>query len=266
MIKISVLNDDRCNINKLVNVHGLSLYIETEEISFLFDVGQADCFIKNARQMNIDLSSVKLVVLSHGHYDHTNGLVNVANGTKIICHPNCTVWRKSNRTGEFNGMPLSRDEFTKKFNVKFAKEPYFISKNVVFLGEIERIYDFECKKFPSTLIDGSVDTAIDDTGIAIKAKEGLIVVTGCGHSGICNTVEWAKKVTGENKIYAVIGGFHLKNIDEQTIKTIEYLKNINVKNIVLGHCTSDEVCEYFKDKLRKNINIDVLETGKILKF
>ncbi len=266
MVKISVLNDDRCHAKELTNIHGLSLFVESDEISFLFDVGQENHFIKNAEKMNIDLSLANLVVLSHGHYDHTNGLINLSEKTKIVCHPNCTVWRKSNRTGEYNGMPLSEEEFKSKFNINFAKEPYFISKNIIFLGEIERKYVFECKNFPSVLKDGSDDTAIDDSGIAIKTDQGLIVITGCGHSGVCNTVEWAKKVTGENRVFAVIGGFHLKNINEQTLKTVDYFKKINVKNIILGHCTSDEVCEFFKEKLMPKIKIDMLETGKTLKF
>lgn len=264
MVNIYVLNDDRCYNSKFTNNHGLSLFIENDDFCFLFDVGQECHFINNAKMLDLDLSKVQCLVLSHGHYDHTNALVNVDSGLKIVCHPSCMVWRKSNRTGNYNGMPISEEEFKNKFNVIFSAKPYEISENVIFLGEIERKMDFECKKFPSTFKDGSVDTAPDDSGVAIKTYKGLIVITGCGHSGICNTVNYAKKVCECEDVYAVIGGFHLKNIDEQADKTIEFMKQNKVKNIIMGHCTSDEVCEYFKVKLKNSIDVGMLSTGKII--
>ena len=109
-----------------------------------------------------------------------------------------------------------------------TKEPLKINDQVVFLGEIERNNDFECKKFPSVLENGNEDIATDDTGIAIDTPKGIVVISGCGHSGICNTIEQAKKLLGKKHVYCVIGGFHLKECDAQTYKTIEYMKDNNI--------------------------------------
>ena len=262
MVKIVVLNDDRCNVDNLKHVHGLSLYVNVDNYELLFDLGQEDCFKSNSQKLGINLDNIKCIVLSHGHYDHTDGLVYANKKIDIICHPDCTIWRQSKRTEKYNGIPYNEEELKEKFNLIMSKTPYKISKKITFLGEIERIKDFECKEFPSILEDKTDDIAIDDTGIVIDTEKGLIVISGCSHSGICNTIEYAKKVTGKNDIYAVMGGFHLKKCNDQTQKTIEFMKEINVKKLFLGHCTSDEVCQKFIDELSDNIEVQILETGK----
>lgn len=106
---------------------------------------------------------------------------------------------------------------------------------------------------------GNIYEHLNDSGLVIKTNLGLIVISGCAHSGICNTIEYAKKVTGENRALAVIGGFHLKEIDEQTVKTIDYMKKNNVNLLYLAHCTSDKVCEHFMEMLPEITNI--IKTG-----
>jgi len=262
MLEISCLNDDRCNINNLEHEHGLSLYIENDNTKILFDVGQSSVFKNNATKLNIDLSKIEYLILSHGHYDHTDGLKYIDDKINIVCHPNCVIWRKSKRTNKYNGIPYNKEELNKKFNAIMTKEPFKINDQVVFLGEIERNNDFECKKFPSVLENGNEDTAIDDTGIAIDTPKGIVVISGCGHSGICNTIEQAKKLLGKSHVYCVIGGFHLKECDTQTYKTIEYMKDNNIERLILGHCTSDIVCEEFIKQLSQTTIVEVLETGK----
>ena len=139
----------------------------------------------------------------------------------------------------------------KNFDLIETRDSYHVDNEIIFLGEIERNNDFECKKFPSVLENGNEDTAIDDTGIAIDTPKGIVVISGCGHSGICNTIEQAKRLLGKNYVYCVIGGFHLKECDDQTYKTIEYMKDNNIERLILGHCTSDVVCEEFiKNELK----------------
>ncbi len=131
-------------------------------------------------------------------------------------------YRVSKRTGKFAGLNQTKDEINKKFNLILTKEPY--------------------KHF-------------DDSGIVIKIPKGIIVISGCSHSGICNIIEYAKKVTNMEKVFAVIGGFHLKELNNQTNKTIDYFINNNIENIYLAHCTSDIVCEEFKKRIPKNVKI-----------
>jgi 7,8-dihydropterin-6-yl-methyl-4-(beta-D-ribofuranosyl)aminobenzene 5'-phosphate synthase len=262
MLKISCLNDDRCNITDLESEHGLSLYIENNGVEILFDVGQGPAFKNNAAKMGIDFSKLEYLVLSHGHYDHTDGLKYIDGNINVLCHPNCTIWRKSKRTNKYNGIPYSKEELGTKFNVIMTKEAFKINEEIVFLGEIARINDFECKKFPSVLENGDEDFAIDDTGIAIDTPKGIVVISGCGHSGICNTIEQAKRLIGKQHVYCVIGGFHLKECDEQTNKTIEYMKNNDIERLILGHCTADIVCEEFIKQLSQTLSVEVLSTGK----
>lgn len=266
MTTITILSDDRCENDKCLASHGLSIIIENDNFKVLFDVGQNDYFLKNAITLNKKLDDVNCIVLSHGHYDHSLGLKYLNSRQKIICHPNCVIWRKSKRTNEYNGLPFTKEEFENKFDIKYSNSPYKITNNIIFLGEIERLNDFECKKFPSTLKNGSDDIALDDSGLVIKTPKGLVIISGCGHSGICNTIEYAKKITRENKILSVIGGFHLKDIDEQTKKTIQYFKDNQIKNVYLGHCNADIVCQYFKEQLSNDFNIKTIGVGLTITF
>ncbi len=246
---IVVLNDNRKNNPQLENEHGLSLYIEVDGYKILLDAGQTDIFKKNAKKLGVNLDDLDTIVLSHGHYDHGNGLKHIDKKIPLICCPGCDCYRVSKRTGNYGGLNQKIEELSEKFDLIQTTEPYKITENIFFLGQIERKTDFETKSFPMTKEDGTDDAAIDDTGIAIKTSKGLIVISGCAHSGICNTVEFAKKITGERNILAVIGGFHLKNVDESTLETISYMQNNNVQGVYLAHCTSDEVCQEFEKRM-----------------
>ena len=109
------------------------------------------------------------------------------------------------------------------------------------------------------------DEVLDDSGIVINTENGIIVIAGCSHSGICNIVEHAKMITNNNKVLAVIGGFHLRELDENTNKVIEYMKN-NVEEVILAHCTADEVCNKFVNDLKGKIKVSVTEVRKEYHF
>lgn len=264
MLKIIVLNDNRCDNENFKCEHGISLLIEYNGKKVLFDAGQTDIFIENAKKLNIDLTSLDAIVLSHGDYDHGNGLKYLDVNTDLICHPDFMLTRISRRTGNDNGLNQTREELQERFNLIETSKPYNVSDEIVFLGQIERNNDFEKgKNLPATDENGNIYPHFDDSGIAIKTKEGIIVISGCSHSGICNTVEYAKKVTGENRVLAVMGGFHLKEIDECTLKTIEYMKN-NVQSVYLAHCTSDNVCQEFGRQIPGKTHI--IKTGMTYEF
>lgn len=260
MVRIVVLNDNRCNNNKYEFEHGISLFIECYGKKVLFDSGQTEIFINNAKKLNIDLKKLDAIVLSHGDFDHGNGLKYLNTKTDLICHPDFMLTRISRRTGNNNGLNQTREELAHRFNLIESREPYNINDKIIFLGQIERNNDFEKgRNLPAFDENGEIYQHLDDSGLAIKTEKGLIVISGCSHSGICNTVEYAKKITNTDRILAVMGGFHLKEINECTLKTIEYMKQNNVQKVYLAHCTSDAVCEEFLRQMPEKT--EIIKTG-----
>jgi len=149
-----------------------------------------------------------------------------------------------------------------KFDLQTSDQPLQITENIYFLGEIPRLTNFESQKTSFVFDDGSPDFVMDDSALALKMPEGLFVVTGCGHSGIVNTFEYARKVTGISKLYGVMGGLHLKENDFQTQETIKYIRENNLTHIFPSHCTELPALCAFHNAL----NIRHLKTGDILTF
>ncbi len=224
--------------------HGLSFLLEEDGKKILFDTGASDVFLKNAHRMGIDLKEVDSIVLSHGHWDHGNGLQHIS-GKPLLCHPGC-FQKRYRKLGEENiGMALERDELEERFKVKTSREPVKLSEHLWFLGEIPRLNDFEAKTTKYLLEDGSPDFIMDDSGLAVITEKGLLVISGCAHSGICNMVEHAKKVTGMDRVEAVIGGFHLKVVNQQTRQTVQWMKDAGVPQLLPSHCTMGPALELF---------------------
>lgn len=266
MISLKILSENRNNC-EFKGEGGLSVLVESFGKTFLLDTGYSDLFLKNAKLLGIDLSKVQTVVLTHGHSDHTNGVPYLDNGKTIIMHPQAFKDRWSIRKKEYVGFPMSKEELKSRHNVIETRLPVEFFDGCYFLGEIPMTVEFEQKgNFSTTLDEGLTQTDLteDDSGVAIKTSEGLFVMTGCGHRGVCNTVEHAKKVTGQDKVFGVLGGFHLRNLEKQKDiidRTIEYFKSQDIKVLYLGHCVTDEVIEYFEQKL-PNVKIVRLASGK----
>ncbi len=215
--------------------HGLS-YLISYDTRILFDTGQSDLFLQNAKQLDVDINAIETVVLSHGHYDHANGLAFIKD-KKLICHPNVFVKRYSGKDRHSVGIGLTKNELLERFEIEETVEPKWLSEKMVFLGEIPRKIGFERKETCFYLENGASDLLIDDSAIAIILPQGLFIVTGCSHSGICNIIQHAISVTGINKVYGVFGGFHLKQNNKQTQQAIEFLKELKPEIVMPSHCT-----------------------------
>nr|MDA3780630.1 MBL fold metallo-hydrolase [Bacteroidales bacterium] len=227
--------------------HGLSYFIEFDNKKILFDTGHSDIFLKNAKLLKINLYEVETLVLSHGHWDHGNGLKYIEN-KKLICHPDSFMKRYRKNDNSYIGLDLSYDELKKKFEIIVSRKAYKISENMFFLGEIPRLNSFEAQTTSFINEKGNDDFVPDDSAIVINSPKGLIIVTGCGHAGICNTIEYAKNITGNNNVYAVIGGFHLKKADIVTKKVIEYFKKEKIEKIYPSHCNElTALAEFYKN-------------------
>ncbi|MBN2610660.1 MAG: MBL fold metallo-hydrolase [Bacteroidales bacterium] len=259
-MNISVLVDNTAG-GKTEAEHGLSYLVEFQEKRILFDSGQSNLFMRNAAKMEVDISQPDVIVLSHGHFDHGDGLGYLSGG-RMICHPGCFVKRCRKADHSYIGLKDTRETFEAKFDLKTSKEPLKISDGFYFLGEVPRVTDFESKSTSFVFEDNSPDFVMDDSAISMQLDNGIFVVTGCGHSGIVNTLEHAKRVTGENRIYGIMGGFHLKRADIQTAETIKYLKENNVKHVLPSHCTElPALSEFYRE-----FKFNTVKTGNILNF
>lgn len=256
-MKLVVLNDNFAG-KKCSSEHGLSFLIEADK-KILFDAGQSDVFEKNAKILNVSLDDVEYIVLSHGHFDHGNGLKYLKN-KKLICHPDCFIKRYKKENGKYVGLPITLEEAKKKYELILSKKPYKISETVTFLGEIPRMNDFESKKADFCKDGGDDDFVSDDSAITIKSNNGLIVIAGCSHAGICNIIEYAKAVNKTKKVYAVAGGFHLKKADDVTKKTIDYFKKEKIRRIYPSHCTELAALSMFYQAFK----IEQIHSGDII--
>ncbi|MGM0532242.1 MAG: MBL fold metallo-hydrolase [Bacteroidota bacterium] len=260
-MKITVLIDNVAG-GKLIAEHGLSYLIEHDGHKILFDTGHSGAFLKNAQNMGIDIqNNIETVVLSHGHWDHGDGLRYIQEKT-LLTHPDSLINRYREKDHSYIGLTLSKDEIEKKFNLITTPEPYYITNKIIFLGGIPRENNFEAQS--TTFVDGqgNQDYVPDDSAMALIQNNELLVISGCAHSGICNIIEYAKKVSGLNKVKLVIGGFHLKYYDIQTEKTIEYIKNQKIEHIYPSHCTELPALTAFYH----HFHFLQVKTGMIFKF
>ncbi len=238
--------------------HGFSLLVTLERggqrRSLLFDFGySAQGARRNAEALGVDLSRVEAAALSHGHFDHTGGLADMmgrlAPTAELVLHP--TVYRGPRFTKRADGQRAPLPQLIEQQLAEAGvtpletREPYpLLDGQAAFLGEIPRVTDFEQ---PSGTMcyeaaDGTehVDAFEDDTGLVIRlAGRGLVVISGCAHSGIVNTIRHAQAVAGEEPVHAVIGGFHLTGMDytTQIRPTVEALREIGPRIVVPAHCT-----------------------------
>ena len=223
-MKITVLTENNSRINNyLLAEPGLCLLIEAENKKILFDCGYSDVFLQNATTLNLDLSDITDIVISHGHNDHTRGLkfLNLNNKKiKFSSHPNIF----DAKTGEDKihyGCPITKEELEEKYNLNLTKIPFWLSENLCFLGEIAN----------------NKTEDIDDSALVYKTAQGLFIITGCSHAGIINILNYAKKVTGVENIYGVLGGFHLLDKTDSEIEAIaQAFKTEKIQYLAPCHC------------------------------
>ena len=248
-MKITVLVDNNTLIDQyFLGEPALSLFIEDGDKRILFDCGYGDPFIKNANKLEIDIKRFDYLVFSHNHEDHTWGMKYLIEKIKIdpmsmrpvlIAHP--TIFRRTYVDGYGDiGMNVSKDKVGKYFDIQLSKEPVYLTDNLIYLGEIPRVNNFE--GFTPIGINKDFndepDFMTDDTALVYKTNKGLIIITGCSHSGICNICEYAKKVCKDERIVEIIGGLHLQKPEKRQLDgTLKYIEQQNLDNLYACHCT-----------------------------
>ena len=269
-MKLSVLVDNNTLIDRYFLAEpGLSFLIEDGDTVVLFDTGYSDIFLKNAWKMGLDLTSIDYLVLSHGHLDHTWGLeplikyfteltIEKISHQKpiLIAHPQVFTSVKADGFDEFGSL-ISKEKLAKHCQMNLTEDPVFLNERLVFLGQIPRKNNFESLiTFGRKEGEDSDDIVIEDSALVYKAKRGLVIMTGCSHSGICNIIEHAKEVCSENRILDVIGGFHLLDPPEAQLKgTLMYFKDLHPNCVHACHCTD------LQSKIALSSVVDLKEVG-----
>jgi 7,8-dihydropterin-6-yl-methyl-4-(beta-D-ribofuranosyl)aminobenzene 5'-phosphate synthase len=234
---------------------GLSFLLETAGKRILFDTGLSGLFLANAEKMGVGLRDLDVLVLSHGHIDHTGGLAalfrHLAHAPldgrqhrvpELIAHPRC-FWQKE-KEGRKNGSAVSEEEVRRQFPVNLSDKPVWITDDLVFLGEIPRKFGFEhpdTGKRRISLPDGRMepDRMVDDSALAYRSPGGIVIITGCSHAGICTITEYAREICGVRKVRDIIGGFHLIRPEPGRLeKTGAYLGGLSLEALHACHCTS----------------------------
>lgn len=244
-MKIKVVVDNNTYIDQyFLGEPAACFYIEIDGQRILFDTGYSGILLSNAEKMNIQLSELTHIVLSHGHNDHTNGLkflegILDLSKIKIISHPHCFNPKVDGE--ETIGAPYSLQEIRQRADYRPSEKPVFLSRNCVFLGQIPQNNSFETRIPIGRKNTGDMwqdDYLLDDSALACKTPEGVFLITGCSHSGICNITAYAMEVCNDNRIAGILGGFHLFHINERLVKTIRYLESCHVKQLYPCHCVS----------------------------
>ncbi len=241
---IKVLVDNNTYIDQYYQGEpGVCYYIEEQGKIIVFDVGYSQLYVDNAKKMDIDLSQADYLVLSHGHDDHTKGLTSfpTINGScRLVAHPH--VFEAKRHKGIAVSAPWDVETASKHFRLELTDKPIKLTEQLWFLGEIPRVNDFESEHpIGEHCIDGAwcPDFLTDDSALAYATREGLYIITGCSHAGICNIIEYAKQVTGKDKVLGILGGFHLFDAEaRQTKETIVYLAKQQIPQLFPCHCTS----------------------------
>jgi 7,8-dihydropterin-6-yl-methyl-4-(beta-D-ribofuranosyl)aminobenzene 5'-phosphate synthase len=278
-MKLTVLVDNHTLIDRyFYGEPGVSYFIEYDDRKYLFDTGYSDIFLRNATKMSIDLLALDGIIISHGHNDHTWGLNELvklyseatAEGYRcknptVIAHPDAFL--DKNVGGLDVGSMLSINQLKKSFSLKLSKKTQWLTERLLFLGEIERHNAFEARKpLGKTLRDGiwEDDFLLDDSALVYLSDRGLVIITGCSHAGICNIIEYAKKVCHEERVYDVIGGFHLLNPSQHKLSnTVNYLKKCQPHALHACHCTD----LHSKISLaQESMNVEEIGVGLMLEY
>ncbi len=275
-MKITTLVENNLSSENIESEHGLSLYIEFEEHKILFDTGQTDMLLRNAEKLNVNLQEVDTVIISHGHYDHIGGLIHflkINQKAKVFLKKEIFEYQYASfRKSVQKNIGYSPDLLNYIDRFVFLGSTCDILEHQLFITAFDKNY--ELPKGNKTLYKIQNNKLLHDTFqheliYAINTSNGLVIFSGCAHSGILNIVSTVQRLLPAKKIYAVIGGFHLKDKSEfgETETEIQFiaheLQRISPETIYYtGHCTSEYaysiMSKILKDKLQKITNfIDI---------
>jgi len=272
-MRITMLVEDTAPYRGHLGEHGFSLLLEAGDETVLFDAGQGLAILHNAQALKVDWGKIRKVALSHGHYDHTGGLPQVLSQTraKVFLHPQTTIARfKRTKEGEVKeiGPPWRPQELTEAgASLYYQVGPVEIGPGMRLTGPIPRRHPLEVPTEEFLIKQGEAffpDPFRDDQALVVEREEGLTVILGCAHAGLINTLDYARELTGQDRIETVIGGTHLLGASSERLSwTVEALGKMNIGQLAVSHCTgfaaAAELYQAFGSRIRPLNTGDVLE-------
>jgi len=251
-INISTLSENTANFGFLAE-WGLSLLVEADDTRILFDTGLSFSAVHNAKLMGIDLSEIDCIVISHGHADHTGGLrevLKICGDVPVIGHPD--IWtakyvKRNDGPEKYCGIPFSAEQLESLgARFKLGTEPVRIADGITTTGEIPMLTGYEYIEDNLFVKEDGLlqpDKLADDLSLVIDTVYGLVVILGCAHRGLINTLRHAQKITGNKSVYAAVGGTHLLRASQERMdNTVADLKKMGIQRLGVSHCTGFHAC------------------------
>lgn len=248
-VALQILVENTASLASLTGEYGFSALLTIDGWRVLFDTGAHDAVVRNAAALKLDLAAVQDVVISHGHFDHTGGipaLLALKGSWRFHLHPDAFQSKyveKEEGRPVFIGMPVTRRQLSEAgATVVENTGPRELAPGVWLTGEIPRVTSYETTggRFlvASPAGQWEEDTLRDDQALVIDHPEGLVVVSGCAHSGLVNTLEYARHLTGRTRVRLYLGGTHLMTAGPERMRaTVEALRRHPVDTLVVCHCT-----------------------------
>ncbi|MBW2264227.1 MAG: MBL fold metallo-hydrolase, partial [Deltaproteobacteria bacterium] len=248
LVRVTTLVENTVHRRGLLGEHGLAFWIDTERRNVLFDTGQGLALQHNAQHLGLHMDSVEAVVLSHGHNDHTGGLstvIQLAPQAIVYAHPAAferKYVRRDDGTTRDIGVPdpQSLDALRRAAAWIHAVKPLDVGGGMFVTGPIPRPTRFE-DTGGHFFLDGDCrtpDPLSDDQALFFASSQGTVVLLGCAHAGVINTLQYVRKLTRGSPIHAVMGGMHLKDVPLERIeRTLEAFRQLEIERLGPAHCT-----------------------------
>ncbi|WP_338846639.1 MBL fold metallo-hydrolase [Massilia sp. W12] len=249
-LRIRVLTENQAMYPGFIAEKGLSILLDDGVSKVLFDTGQGGALLENAAAFGEDLQDLTHIVLSHGHADHVGGLQRLAQSLHatpypqrplLVTHPDSIAEQAPDAPAQI----LPRSAVQAAFPCQFTRAPFWLHPRLLFLGEIPRApHGPQAPQGMRHAAHHADAPLLDDSALAYCTPQGLVVLAGCAHSGICNILAYAMQVSGESRVLAVLGGFHLRNAGKAVLQRVaQYFNDLQITAVHACHCSGERAAK-----------------------